>query len=318
MPNQGTRNYDDLPDGLSVLGMLSGTQATDEVMLALNAIRLDGGTQPRAEINWDLVVEYATEMRQGTVFPPVDVFKSKDGTCWLADGFHRYHAALNCSTGPDALPATIRAKIHQGTRRDAQLFSAGVNAAHGYRRTSADKRRAVMLLLNDPEWSQWANREIARRCKVDEGTVRNLRERASAEIPQIAKHATPTTTEPDEDEIITDPERLRQIEHNILTKPLPPAPQTRTVQRGGQVYQQTVSSDKRSQAAQARQPAPASRPPSPAPKPSAVPAPHYAEKPRVGVWRIRDEGDWLRFSEWMLEQLARDDGGGFEIEVRKA
>jgi len=33
----------------------------------------------------------------------------------------------------------------------------------------------VQQVLDDPEWSQWNNREIARRCQVDEKTVRNIR-----------------------------------------------------------------------------------------------------------------------------------------------
>ena len=56
------------------------------------------------------------------------------------------------------------------------LFSLGVNATHGLRRSNADKRKAVMTLLEDSEWSQWSNREVARRCGVNEKTVRNLRE----------------------------------------------------------------------------------------------------------------------------------------------
>jgi hypothetical protein len=39
--------------------------------------------------------------------------------------------------------------------------SVSANAPHGLRRTNADKRRAVVRLLEDTEWSQWADREIA-------------------------------------------------------------------------------------------------------------------------------------------------------------
>jgi hypothetical protein len=34
-------------------------------------------------------------------------------------------------------------------------------------RTYAGKRRAVMLLLEDEEWSKWSDHEIARKCSVD-------------------------------------------------------------------------------------------------------------------------------------------------------
>jgi hypothetical protein len=39
-------------------------------------------------------------------------------------------------------------------------------AAHGLKRSNKCKRNAVMTLLNDPEWSQWSDGEIARRCAV--------------------------------------------------------------------------------------------------------------------------------------------------------
>jgi hypothetical protein len=42
-------------------------------------------------------------------------------------------------------------------------------------RTNEDKRRAVMTLLGDEEWSQWSNREIARRCGVHHDLVGSLR-----------------------------------------------------------------------------------------------------------------------------------------------
>jgi hypothetical protein len=77
--------------------------------------------------------------------------------------------------------------VHLGGLRDAILHSAGANSDHGVRRTNADKRRAVMLLLKDPEWSQWSDREIARRCAVATDTVSRYRKElgASVEIGQI-------------------------------------------------------------------------------------------------------------------------------------
>jgi hypothetical protein len=69
-------------------------------------------------------------------------------------------------------------------------FSVGANDTHGKRRTNEDKRRAVLMLLCDAEWSKWSNREIARQCGVDDKTVGVLRPpAASAEIPQIAEPA---------------------------------------------------------------------------------------------------------------------------------
>lgn len=134
----------------------------------ISSIRINGGTQSRAAINKDVVAEYAEAMEGGATFPPVIVFY--DGAdYWLADGFHRYEAYARARV--NKVPADVR----QGTQRDAILYSVGANASHGLRRTNDDKRRAVMVLLNDPEWSKWSNREIARQCAVSEWMVRDAR-----------------------------------------------------------------------------------------------------------------------------------------------
>ncbi|WP_210482888.1 hypothetical protein [Microvirga antarctica] len=115
------------------------------------------------------VADYREAMTEGAKFPPVAVFRSAAGT-FLADGFHRYEAArLEAFT-------SIECDIRTGTLRDAILYAVGANADHGLKRTNADKRRAVMLMLEDDEWSGWSNREIARRCRVDEALVRRMRD----------------------------------------------------------------------------------------------------------------------------------------------
>lgn len=152
--------------------------------LKFKKIRLDGGTQPREEINEIVVGDYRDDMRNGAVFPPITVFY--DGTdYWLADGFHRYRAALDLYDGHETKDDTIEAEVRQGSRRDAILFAVGANATHGERRTSTDKRRAVETLLRDKEWSQWSNYKIAKQCAVSEGTVRNIRESLTTKFTQL-------------------------------------------------------------------------------------------------------------------------------------
>lgn len=131
-------------------------------------IRVNGGTQSRAQINRDVVSDYAEAVDGGAEFPPIVLYH--DGSnYWLADGFHRYEAYATAKVYE--VPADVR----QGTQRDAILHSVGANAHHGLRRTNDDKRRAVMVLLNDQEWSQWSNREIARQCGVHYNFVGKLR-----------------------------------------------------------------------------------------------------------------------------------------------
>ncbi len=152
--------------------------------LQITEIHIEGGTQPRVELSNETIAEYAQHIRQGAVFPPVVAFF--DGIVyWLADGFHRYHAHRQAGL------ETIEAEIHEGTLRDAILYSVGANADHGMRRTNQDKRKAVETMLTheavikNNNGNPWSNREIARLCKVDEGTVRKYRKSLTAEIPQL-------------------------------------------------------------------------------------------------------------------------------------
>lgn len=162
----------------------------------INRIRLDGGTQSRAAINEATVAEYVEAMGdENTVFPPITVyFDGRD--YWLADGFHRLEAWRRI--GRTDIPADVR----QGDRRRAILHSVAANSAHGLRRSNEDKRRAVLTLLEDAEWSQWSDREIARRCAVSHPFVANLRASLTGNVSSddatevrayTTKHGTATT-----------------------------------------------------------------------------------------------------------------------------
>jgi hypothetical protein len=70
--------------------------------------------------------------------------------------------------------------VEMGERRDALLFAAGANSKHGLKRTNADKRRAVLMLLTDEKWSQWSDSEIARRCAVNHHLVAEIRSETEA------------------------------------------------------------------------------------------------------------------------------------------
>jgi len=117
------------------------------IEIPLSEIQLDERAQPRCELDPSIIEEYAEHMKAGATLAPIDVFKGPEGTI-LADGYHRFRAGQVAELSH--LPATV----HEGGRRDAILFGVGANATHGLRRTSADKRRAVLTLLHDPEWRQ--------------------------------------------------------------------------------------------------------------------------------------------------------------------
>lgn len=163
--------------------------------IALSKIRLDGGTQPRATINTDVVSEYAERIEAGDEFPAPEVFF--DGAdYWLADGFHRYHGYAKCNR------KKIECSIRKGTVREAILFAVGANGHHGLRRTNADKRKAVETLLKDTEWAQYSDRKVAEICCVGHEMVgdarRQLADSASSTAKRIGKDgkARPSTQPP--------------------------------------------------------------------------------------------------------------------------
>ncbi len=169
--------------------------------IKLTLLTIDVNLQQRVEINNSVVDDYANAYSEGTELPPITVWReegkreegigSSDNNqlfdshhseltttthCplptpryYLVDGFHRVEAAKQA--GITELPFIEKS----GTYREALLFSLTVNATHGLRRSNADKRKAVMTLLEDSEWSQWSDREIARQCGVSHQFVNNLR-----------------------------------------------------------------------------------------------------------------------------------------------
>ena len=151
--------------------------------MKLADIRIDGSTQSRAEVNQATVAEYAEAIGAGAKLPAVVVFF--DGVSnWLADGFHRYHAARH------AKREEIDADCRNGTQRDAVLYSLGANAEHGLRRTNADKRKAVETLIRDVEWSKWSDREISRICGVGAPLVGDIRKSICNPITDRAEKRT--------------------------------------------------------------------------------------------------------------------------------
>jgi len=136
--------------------------------LELTAIRVDGGTQSRLELNQEVVNEYAEHMKEGGAFPPVIVFQ--DGAnYWLADGFHRFFATKK-NKGK-----TIQAEVQVGTQEEAILFSFSANSNRGLRMSSADKRNIVMRMLMSKTWGHWADAAIARHVGVTGMTVGRVR-----------------------------------------------------------------------------------------------------------------------------------------------
>lgn len=141
-------------------------------ILEIEKINMDGSLQPRHELSPFLIDEYAKALRNGTDFPPVIVFRDGEDNL-LVDGFHRLFAAKE--VGLTEFPV----EIHRGSWREALLFSVSANIGHGLRRSHADKRRAVLTLLQDEEWSEFSDNRIAQIAQVSQPFVSKLRYFAS-------------------------------------------------------------------------------------------------------------------------------------------
>ena len=135
-------------------------------MVKLADIRIDGGTQTRAEITNDNVAEYMEAMQAGAKFPAVVLYD--DGqTRWLADGFHRYTAA-------EALGRTeILAELRPGSRTDAIEHALKANTSHGLRQTNADKRRCARIAIE--HFGDRSDHVLAEMCGVSHTFVAGQR-----------------------------------------------------------------------------------------------------------------------------------------------
>lgn len=151
--------------------------------LNLGVLVLDSRLQSRVEIDEDAVLDYALAIENGDKFPPVLAFF--DGiNYYLTDGYHRYHAHKR------AEKASIEVEVVNGIFRDAVFHATSVNSKHGMRRTHADKRKAVMTLLEDFEWEGMSSSEIARHCGVSVAFVSNLRNVTGKQTEGTVKYKT--------------------------------------------------------------------------------------------------------------------------------
>ncbi len=131
-------------------------------------LRLDGGTQPRAALDFDAIEDYTDAMNAGARFPPVTVFYDGEHY-WLADGFHRIKAAY--AAGLDAVECEIR----QGTLEEAQWYSFSANKSNGLRRTCHDKQRAAESALLHPKCKGHSDYAVARHVGCSREWVRRIR-----------------------------------------------------------------------------------------------------------------------------------------------
>ena len=181
--------------------------------IALTKIRLDGGTQPRKEIDEPLVQHYTEILLEGKdKFPPVDLwFDGK--SYWPSDGFHRFHAHKRAGF------LDIEAVVNQGTKRDAFLACLKANGKHGKPRTPDERRYVVQMALEDIELGEKTDVEIAAICDVSSMTVGRVRKALGLEKAtrvdkngrkvDVTKHGRPAAPPPEPD--YTEEDKLHEL-----------------------------------------------------------------------------------------------------------
>jgi hypothetical protein len=138
--------------------------------IKISDIDIEASVQVRARIDLDTVADYADHIRaKKPPLPPIVVFgPDSRGKFFLSEGWHRLKA--HQAAGRDGIAATIK----DGGWREALENALGSNAAHGLRRTNADKRRAVELAFK--HFDKMADTVVAEKCGVSRNFVFEVRQ----------------------------------------------------------------------------------------------------------------------------------------------
>lgn len=160
--------------------------------IPLTALDLGASVQTRVALDTAHVERLREAVREGGVLPPLLVYQEGEGPYYLADGWHRREAYQQEGC------ARVDVLVHRGGAREALLAAAGANHEHGLPRTIADKRRAVGLLLDDPELSKLSNRAIATAARVSHPWVAQLRAERGGNVttPKASSPVSPPPASP--------------------------------------------------------------------------------------------------------------------------
>lgn len=158
--------------------------------LQIDDLNLHSGTQQRVALDPSHVAKLEDLISEQSVDP---ISVTTDGNnYWVTDGFHRVQAHKN-----QQIPE-IEAVVTQGTLRDAILASITANTGHAVTlaRSREDKRKAILTLLKDPEWTELSDRAIANMAGVSHPTVSALRKSLTKQTdkpPVVNLPVTPMT-----------------------------------------------------------------------------------------------------------------------------
>ncbi len=126
--------------------------------------------QPRLTTDLVLVADYEGALTNGDKLPPAKgIFVYDLNICKVFDGIHTTTARYNLGMIP------VPVLLQLGTSTDADIAAASANHSNGARRTNADKRNAVKILLRNPELGCLTNNRLAEIAKVSAQLVEDVR-----------------------------------------------------------------------------------------------------------------------------------------------
>jgi len=139
-----------------------------KVKLTVDDLSLDDRLQMREKMDDDHTATLAENLAD---LPPCKVVQDDDGHCYLWDGWHTLYA--HELKGVKKIPCVVT----DGTWLDAFILAAGANRDHNaLRRTNADKRKAVLCLLEENKRGGhgWSKNRIAEMAHVTHTTVNRI------------------------------------------------------------------------------------------------------------------------------------------------
>lgn len=148
--------------------------------LKLADIKSTVKTQTREEINKEALADYIVAAKASKAkgadspFPPLVVYRDDNMLDHLSSGFTRRAALLKA--GYEETDCEVRS----GTARDALANGFKANNENGVRLTNADKKHNLMKALDDPEWAQMTDADLAELIGTSPSFVRENRPVAKA------------------------------------------------------------------------------------------------------------------------------------------
>lgn len=143
-------------------------------IMNINEIVLDSRYQLRKSMSQELIQHYSSRMKEGDEFPALTV-NFCDGKNYLIGGFHRIHAYKLVGA------KTVEVDFHEMGFYEALNYAHGLNADHGQPRTNEDKRKDVLVALENPLNIDASDYEIAKICHVSKPFVASIRNPSAKE-----------------------------------------------------------------------------------------------------------------------------------------